>query len=473
VTDLRFFDSFYEGLPNWANDLRDVRAVATAITSNIVARNGFYGAASLAGSTLIVVVGTAVMVRNLGTETFGIWALALTAISLATFLQGGINIAVARLLAHSRALENREAMKPAFIVGLVLSSAVAIGLAGVIGGFALPIARLFHATAINHLRIETVLVTAAIAVIPVSLRSTALAVPVGLQRYGLVAVLNLLQDLATWGTASALAVFNGSITTIVQLVVASTVVSCVAALVVALLLLPSSTYSVAQFRTGFERVGTYAVVTTALGLSALLFNSIDRVTVGAVANLTVLAEYVVIIGIASKINQLIATLWQALLPLSSALMSRSRYSTLLMYLVRSTAIATVSNLTLAGVLWIFAGPILRVWLGPSLSSATTQAFQIAVVVYAAFSVNVPAYHIANGAGFAWMNAVLGLVGGALTISLIATLVPSMGLNGAALANAGYLLTLLVFVYMVRKLKDLSSAVAAIPRAGGESGAIPP
>ena len=101
---------------------------------------------------------------------------------------------------------------------------------------------------------------------------------------------------------------------------------------------------------------------------------------------------------------------------------------------------------------LFAEPFLRLWMGSEFASQALGPFRILILVYALMSVSAPAFHIANGAGVPWINAIASLGGGLVTIALVVVLARSIGLEGAAWANAGAWIKLvtIVCVYCILK-----------------------
>ncbi len=198
--------------------------------------------------------------------------------------------------------------------------------------------------------------------------------------------------------------------------------------------------------------------TSVSSLGSILFGSVDRIAVGAVIDLRAAAYYAVSIGIATKLLALNDVLTRPLMPASSSLQRAGEIDTVRRQLRVATAGVAALSASLGAILLIFSEPFLRIWLGPAFAENSLSTFRVLVVVYAVIALVAPSYHVANGIGYPWICAAGGIVGGATTIALIVVLGREWGVVGAAWANAAYLVTLVIPVYIFRAL-----ASARLPR----------
>jgi O-antigen/teichoic acid export membrane protein len=178
--------------------------------------------------------------------------------------------------------------------------------------------------------------------------------------------------------------------------------------------------------------------------------------VGTVLGVSALTYYAVLTNVATRLNQLAGLLWQALMPLASALYSQAEHLRLWRYFVRATIAAAVINVTFGVGLILVSDWLLTIWLGTAFDEVARWPLRTLIAIYAIFSINAPGYHIANGIGAAWICAISTLAGGSLTILLIAILAPQYGLLGAGAGNVGYLITLFIIFEVYRRLRPRSS-----------------
>jgi O-antigen/teichoic acid export membrane protein len=206
-----------------------------------------------------------------------------------------------------------------------------------------------------------------------------------------------------------------------------------------------------RFVRGYARpMMSYVAATGLTGAGLLLFTSVDRIIVGAVIDLKAVTYYSVTIGIANKILYLADVATRPLLPASSALHGHA--ASVLHYLRRATIVVSFTALSVGIVMLAGSGPFLRWWLGDAFAEHALGTFRILIVVYAVVAIAAPAYHVINGIGLAWFSAAVTIVGGGVTLLLIAALSPTHGVSGAALANSAYWVSLMLPILAVRVLR---------------------
>lgn len=93
----------------------------------------------------------------------------------------------------------------------------------------------------------------------------------------------------------------------------------------------------------------------------------------------------------------------------------------------------LAGIALAGV-WLMAGPLMTLWLGPGQAQATAVARSLAVA-FALATVFSPAAAVARGGGWPWLESRTYAVALALNVAAALVLVPRMGVTGAAWSMA--------------------------------------
>ena len=199
-------------------------------------------------------------------------------------------------------------------------------------------------------------------------------------------------------------------------------------------------------------VGTYGMKVTLVSLGGALFSRCDGLIVGALLGTSVLGTYAAIMSMAGVINVLSGLAVQPLLPELGRLMARNDTSPsvirdLLRQAMRNNAYLALG---LGGCLFIIAPTALTIMI-PTADSEAFEAFRIAIVIYALYSVNAAGYYVLFSINAVGISSSIHLAAGGVTLLLIASLAPTWGLQGAVLGNVGYeLVWLLTFVGM-RKL----------------------
>jgi O-antigen/teichoic acid export membrane protein len=191
-------------------------------------------------------------------------------------------------------------------------------------------------------------------------------------------------------------------------------------------------------------------------LGSLLFSSVDKLAVGRVLGIGAVTYYAVGTMVATNLQGVVGTISHSLLPASSEAVSLKNYPKLYDLFLKGTAVACLISLGAGFFALAFSKPFLRLWLGADFMERSLSAFRILILAYCFLTVQAPGFLIANGIGIPWINTCFSIMGGCLTILLIFIFGKIWQLNGAALANFGFIVTLIIPIYVFYKLKSLLS-----------------
>lgn len=424
-----------------------IAAAAQALAGNRVVRNSLFSSAGFVVPLVLLLLFTPPLIGGMGVEGYGLWTLALSVLGLMGTLELGLGTAIAKFVAEYHSKGDADGLSAAVSTGLLLQTAIGLLLTCPLYLLAPAVARWFGGSALSLNGVEQAIRLTALALVPVLWRSGGLAVPTGLQRFEIPMVLNVSQRILLLTAALLVVLLGGT----VQEAILSTVVVTwsfgLASLAVMFRLLRGSQARLyVSWRYAHEML-SFAAFNGAASIGGQVFGSMDRLAVGAVLGLSGLTYYTVAIGIANKLLYLTDYLTRSLMPATSAWNAAGDHRKLVLYYRRSTAVVVALNVGMAAVLLVASEPFMRLWMGASFAAETVPALRILTIVYMMTSLNAPAYQMANGLGRPWICAVTSLVGGAGTICLIVVLGRTMGLQGAAWANAAYWVTLLVIVYV--------------------------
>jgi O-antigen/teichoic acid export membrane protein len=197
------------------------------------------------------------------------------------------------------------------------------------------------------------------------------------------------------------------------------------------------------------RIFRFSLATWTAALGSAAFGQCDRLVVGGILGAPLLGIYSVITNVTSKINSFSGTAVQPLVPslsrdgaLNTPARSRIRQATDLNALIAIEA----------GVfLCVLADWVMRVLVPGATAPQDILGLQIAAVIYALYSLNAPGFFILFSVGEARTNAIVTLSSGVVSLVLIFVGARYFGLLGALVGNAGYLGTLLLNVFGLRKV----------------------
>lgn len=424
------------------------------LRSNRVAQNGVLNLVGFALPVLIMLVFTPFLVARMGTEGYGLWTISISILGLAGVMELGLGTAVTKYVAqytsvHDDGVGLSSAATLAVIISVVMGSLTSVALYLT----ASRVARYFAGNDIGIDSVIRVIQISAWGLLPQFIRNSALAVPMGLQRYGWPVFLKLLQNILVLLVASVCVSLGYQVEgAVLGAVILMWLFGFTSAWLAWEALRPH------RLRWHLSRhfvkpMLKYMVAISITGLGSQIFNSLDRIVVGAVLGLSAVTYYTVAVAIANKFLDFSNALTKALLPAASRWYSEGNTLQLRRAFKSSTlATAIMSVLICVFGIWI-THPFLRVWMGSEFAAEATGLLQILLIIYALVAINVPSYHIANGIDAAWINAIGAVFGGCAVIILIIMLGHRYGLIGLAVANSGYLVNFIILTYVYRKLRD--------------------
>lgn len=434
-------------------------------------RNAVYSLVAFVVPNMMVLVSTPFLIRWLGTENFGLWMLSLAALGLLGAFDLALGTGVSKFVAEYSTRGDRRALGGTAFTGFVIQVTVgavvtvplylsADAVAGVIGADGVP----------KH-RVADVVRLSALGFLPLMLKSWALAVSVGLQRFEDVAIVTVAQYGITFSAALLLVRTGGSV---IDVVIASVVTLWLIALAMTAVAFRLLAMRGAQLAIASRYARETARFISAMSLTAagiVVFSAFDRVAVGIAVGLPAVTYYTVSIGIASKILNFADIVTRPLMPAASAWMERGGVDVVRGYLRRSSRLVAATTVPMCVALFASCGPLMRWWLGAAVAHHAVPPFRVLVVVYTLIALIAPAFHIANGVGRPWLPALTTSAGGAATIALIFVLGPRLGVVGAAWANAGYCLNLLLpvsLVFWLRARAREAGGLEARPRPAADA-----
>lgn len=419
---------------------------------NKVVRNSFYGVIQFVVSTLLLLGFTPVFIHKMGTEQYGLWMLATSVLGLMVVGDFGLNTAISKFVAEFVESGNIDLLSTVVSVGLIAYILLGFGLIIPLYVFSPTLAGIFKASeTVSVEQIGFVIRIIFLGFIPLLLRSGAVAVLVGLQRFKVLVIVMVGSQILVYTAALIIAFLGGSVAQVVRSTVAVLWITALASLFLAWQMLQPFRLKFALIRSGevVRRMFSFSLMSGISGIGTQIFSFVDRLAVGAVLGLDALAYYTVITSMAAKILQLNNALTSVLMPAVSTWMATGDIRRVRVYFLRATMALLALNFLIASILLVLSGPLLWLWMGEAFADHVLVPFRVLIVIYALISLNAPAHFVAYGIGKPGINALFDIAGGCLTISLILILGKPLGLLGATLANGGYLITwgIIGYIYL--------------------------
>lgn len=433
-------------------NLNNIIEKISVYKKNLVIKNSFFNLIQFFVPIILILLFTPVFIKKMGTASYGLWMLAISVLGFISMAEFGLNTAVSKFIAEF--VTNDDFTDLSSVVSIATISYIALALILIIPLylFSPELARLFKSSkSVSLEQVRVVIRIISLGFIPLLFKSGAMAIPIGLQKYQIPVAVTILNQILTYTFALLVVFVGGSVVDVVKSSVFVLTVSAIISLIIAFRMLKPFCIKINLHFSKIiaKRMFFFTLMSGISGIGTRIFSFADRIAVGSVLGLDAVAYYTVIVSIASKILQFSGVLTMSLMPAVSTWISSGSINKVKDYFFKSTKILVFFNLLLVMVVLIISKPFLTIWLGGEFTSLVLFPFRILVLIYAVISINSPAYHVLNGIGHPWVNALTAISGGLLTVFFIYFLGDKIGLIGVTLANIGYVFTFYQFWRVIK------------------------
>jgi O-antigen/teichoic acid export membrane protein len=407
---------------------------------------------------LLTIVLTPVILHYIGTEAYGLFALATVLVSFLGLIDFGMAPVVLRFLSASLATSDYAEARAVVGTGIAFFSAV-----GIVGAAAAWACGVFLIPEVISLSSELADDTAFVmSIAGVGFLFSMLTHPVGaisgaLQRYDVVAIARLISTTAGAG-ASVIVLSLGHglrgliVVTALQPAVTLIFLARGRRLLRAVRLRP--TWHPALLRRMLSFSG-YSFVSNLAG--SLLFQ-VDKLVLGALTNASVVTYYVVPANLAQRLHTGVTRLVGISLPVSTDLHARGEKEALQRFYLRATRVVALMTVSFSIPALIFAREILLEWVGPEFAATSFETLRILILTYFALSLASLPYYITLGFGRPQVSAGFNVVTALINVVLIVILIPPYGIIGAAVAYLVSMVTVpFLIAFVERRLLELESS----------------
>ena len=431
-------------------------------------RNILWNLGGLVWITLLVIWVTPILVRGLGLDGFGIWAVLSASTGYLSMLDFGMGNALIRFLAAEMERGDETAAENFFRSGLTLQL-----IQGAIAATILIVAAPYMAR--HWFRIPPHLVSEAIVSFRICAVSTLLgfvitsyaAVPAALRRFDLLAIRTVLFVTLQYGLFVVVLRLGGGLREVVLANVAGYLVACAFLFTVARRLLPG-------FRMAPGWSGPAARVFLSFGrfkflaqLSWTLMREFDRIAIGLMLPVSQVSFYAVPLRLAQRTNVVVEQIASPFYPSVTRQITAQQTEALRAHYWIGVRLIAALCFGLLAVLGSLARPLLEVWLGNDFAEAGTWTLRILLLSYTAAAFFTLPSVVADAAGRPEIPAGILAVASLVHIPLVFLGIRLWGISGAALGLLAGMLLLLVGVGIIHtRLSEMPSLKDAGPAVRG-------
>lgn len=389
-----------------------------------------------AASPIVFMVLTPFLLRQLGSEQFGLWMLVMAVMGMGQLTSLGAGTATIK---HVSA--DLGAGKPDEAVATIRAAVTTVIFGGVticsiVVVFAPLIAEMFFAKMGEPLLVSKMIMLAAALIVVQELDNVFASALRGAQRFDLSAKVEFVSRII-WAVCVAVLAWHSHLVFIVLcgVLLFSLVKIGVKAHLVNRLFSVSICYKPIFERVYLKRVIDFGKWQWLQNVGGMMFSVADRLLIGAIFGAADLARYSICLQLAQYLHTIPAAAMQVIFPWLSSKMAKGE-TTDGMFLYRKSLLMGFACLLLPALLFMSSPAILTAWLGERFYTNNIEIELILVVAYSVLAFNVPAHFFLMGLGQAKFVCATNLVAGIVSITAAVLLAP-LGLVGFAVAKLFY------------------------------------
>jgi O-antigen/teichoic acid export membrane protein len=416
-------------------------------TSKSIVRNSIYGFSTWLLPLALSFVSTPVIVKALGHEDYGIYALVLGFIAYS--FNFNVGRAITKYIAEYRSAGETEK------IGEVVSATLFINL--MLGGTGL---LAIFATArflvVEVLKIQpdaqektiNALYIAALTIFFLMLNQVFNAVLQGLHRFDVYAKIYNLNNISLILGNLVLALAGFGLLPLLSWNILITALSAVISAVSAKRLLPELSFNLKFRRETLKLVFSYSSGVIAYQILANVLLLFERSWITGKLGAESLTFYVVPMMLALYIHSFIASLMLVIFPLASEL--KNEKEKLLRLYQKATKIVSFLAVFLGGTLIVLSKPFLTLWMGAEFADKSAVLLIIHCITFSLLAIEIVAWQTTEGLGYPNYNCYLFMICFIISISGMIWLIGDYGNFGVALARMLGFGALFLSIFYVEK-----------------------
>jgi len=424
---------------------------------NIIVRNGIYSSLEFLSITLLSLIFISLFVNHLGIEDYGLWSVSTAIVGILGIANFGMGDTIIRYVASYNSDKDyrkiNDVISSALVISIIFSSILIFFVY-----LAIPkISHLLITENVTDAQLQRIFRLSILGFFPNSIRGLMVSIPNGFQNYKFSALFNTFCTVVNYFLSILIIFLKGRVIDVITTNVILSFIFCIISILLAYHFLLSHQVRF-RFSTNIDHVKqllNFSFFVWLTGIGNVMFSLLDRIVVSMVLGLSAAGYYSIGIGVASKLPGIGSAFSKALMPAVSAWNTNNKKSFILKKLTNATIVTSIISISISSLLILIAKPLLTVWLGQKTAISVLPIMRILIDIYTISPCVAPAYFVANGLGYPWINAIATFLSAGLTIALIFLLGPKFGLLGAGIANGAYIFLLLPLIFVFQKLSASS------------------
>jgi O-antigen/teichoic acid export membrane protein len=429
-----------------------------------LARNILWNFLAFIWLSLLVIFVTPYMVKHLGLDAFGIWAIIMAINVYLTALDFGVGNALIRFLATEKERGDLKRLEHYLRCGLSMQallggvfSLILFMVSGPLVHGWIQVPSEIQKDALDAFRLSSFAVFFGFMGVGYG------AIPAALHRFDMLAFRTILFFSIQFSLITLVLSLHGGLHAVVTVYVASMAGVVVYLILVSKRLLPRTVLWPGWESTAALNLLRFGRMKFPAQLSATFLQQSDRIALGALAPVNLVSYYVVPQRISQRISQTSEHIASPLYPTISSHLVAKRIQALRHQYQQGMRMVLVVVCGAISVLGGLASPLLKVWMGDDFAREGTIPFRLLLIGYGASAVFTLPSVAADAAARPGIPAGFMVAGSLLHMVLLLVAIPRWGLTGAAGAVlCGYLVPLIFGVPALhRRIHALPSLASTV------------
>ncbi len=416
-------------------------------TSQSIVRSSIYGFSTWLLPLALSFIATPVIVRTLGHEDYGIYALVLGFIAYS--FNFNVGRAITKYIAEYRAAGEREKITEVISATLFINLALGgAGLLTVLGAARFLVADVLNLQTGSQEKTIYALYVAALTIFFLMLNQVFYAILQGLHRFDVYAKIYNLNNVLLIAGNLALAIAGFGLLPLLGWNLLITALSAFISAITAKRLLPEFKLNLKFRRETLKLVFGYSSGVIAYQLLANVLLLFERGWITGRLGAESLTFYVVPMMLALYIHSFIASLMLVIFPLASEL--KNEKEKLLRLYQKATKIVSFLAVFLGATLIVESKPLLTLWMGAEFAEKSAALLVLHTITFSLLAIEIVAWQTTEGLGYPNYNSYLFMICFIISICGMIWLIGDYGNFGVALARTLGFGALFLSIFYVEK-----------------------
>lgn len=417
-------------------------------------KNGLYNVAAGIVRIGLAIVTIPVLIRLLGIEEYGLWTLASAVVGIVGLAEAGLATTTTVFVSQDLGKEDVDGLSQTLTVTfgsiLVLATLAAIILWLAAETIVLIFPKLGQAqqsAIIQALKFGSLVVWAKL------LQQVLVGVEQAYQRYGLLNLVNTVQWLLLSLGFFAVAWSGGRTVALMQWQVLTSIATLLSHIWVVRKLLDGKNIHPFWNIKKAITIARYSLITWLTILGTVIFTKGDRLIIASLLGSRSVGIYSAIVDVTSVINSFSALPIQPIISNFSYFLTHhdTHKNTLQQQLKQAIQINAIVAFSLGAALLTFTPLLIQLIIQITVTDENVFNFQLATIIYAFYSLNAVGYFVLFAVNAVKLSMLNILASSILALLLISIGANTFGLAGAFVGNSGYLMTLFLPVFAIKKM----------------------